>query len=55
MLEFEKAYLPAAGHDWLLPLYDPLVKLLGGLFLFEAIRQHSEGSRSKRTIPYSKL
>jgi ubiquinone/menaquinone biosynthesis C-methylase UbiE len=25
-----KTYLPAAGHDWLLPLYDPIVKLLGG-------------------------
>jgi ubiquinone/menaquinone biosynthesis C-methylase UbiE len=25
----EKTYLPATGHDWLLPLYDPLVKLLG--------------------------
>jgi SAM-dependent methyltransferase len=24
-----KAYLPAAGKDWLLPLYDPLTKLLG--------------------------
>jgi len=23
-------YLPAAGHDWFLPLYDPIVKLLGG-------------------------
>jgi ubiquinone/menaquinone biosynthesis C-methylase UbiE len=23
-------YLPAAGHDWFLPLYDPFVKLLGG-------------------------
>lgn len=22
-------YLPAAGHDWLLPFYDPLTKLLG--------------------------
>jgi len=22
--------LPAAGHDWFLPLYDPIVKLLGG-------------------------
>ena len=28
--EVSRAYLPAAGHDWLLPLYDPLVKLLGG-------------------------
>jgi ubiquinone/menaquinone biosynthesis C-methylase UbiE len=25
----EKAYLPAAGRDWALPLYDPIVKLLG--------------------------
>jgi len=24
-----KAYLPAAGRDWLLPVYDPMVKLLG--------------------------
>lgn len=27
---FGKTYLPAAGHDWLLPLYDPFVKLFGG-------------------------
>ncbi|MFN7945033.1 MAG: class I SAM-dependent methyltransferase [Blastocatellia bacterium] len=26
----QKTYLPAAGHDFFLPLYDPLVKLLGG-------------------------
>ncbi len=24
-----RSYLPAAGHDWLLPLYDPVLKLLG--------------------------
>jgi ubiquinone/menaquinone biosynthesis C-methylase UbiE len=30
MLESSRTYLPAAGHDWLLPLYDPIVKLLGG-------------------------
>ena len=29
-LESGKTYLPAAGHDWLLPSYDPFVKLLGG-------------------------
>ena len=23
-------YVPGAGHDWFLPLYDPLVSLLGG-------------------------
>lgn len=25
----ERTFLPAAGHDWFLPLYDPLTKLLG--------------------------
>ncbi len=25
----ERPFLPAAGHDWFLPLYDPLTKLLG--------------------------
>lgn len=29
-LESTRTYLPAAGHDWLLPLYDPFVKLFGG-------------------------
>jgi ubiquinone/menaquinone biosynthesis C-methylase UbiE len=29
MTDIQKAYLPAAGRDWALPLYDPLVKLLG--------------------------
>lgn len=30
MAESTRTYLPAAGHDWALPLYDPIVKLLGG-------------------------
>lgn len=25
-----RTYFPAAGHDWSLPFYDPIVKLLGG-------------------------
>ena len=29
MEETQRIYLPAAGHQWLLPLYDPLSKLLG--------------------------
>lgn len=28
-VDFKKPYLPAAGRDWALPLYDPIVKLLG--------------------------
>ena len=30
MTNSSRAYLPAAGKDWLLPFYDPMVKLLGG-------------------------
>jgi ubiquinone/menaquinone biosynthesis C-methylase UbiE len=30
MVEYSRTYLPAAGRDWALPLYDPFVKLLGG-------------------------
>jgi ubiquinone/menaquinone biosynthesis C-methylase UbiE len=29
MENVQRTYLPAAGRDWALPLYDPLVKLLG--------------------------
>lgn len=29
MSKARRTYLPAAGRDWLLPLYDPLVRLLG--------------------------
>lgn len=30
MVESGRSYIPAAGRDWSLPLYDPFVKLLGG-------------------------
>jgi SAM-dependent methyltransferase len=30
MSETHRTYLPAAGKDWALPFYDPMVKLLGG-------------------------
>ncbi len=30
MGEPRRTYIPAAGHHWFLPLYDPIVKLLGG-------------------------
>ena len=29
MITTHREYLPAAGRDWLLPLYDPIAKLLG--------------------------
>jgi ubiquinone/menaquinone biosynthesis C-methylase UbiE len=30
MTDVHRPYIPAAGHNWSLPFYDPLVKLLGG-------------------------
>ena len=30
MEESRRTYIPAAGHDWALPLYEPIVTLLGG-------------------------
>src|SRR2546428_8509731 len=30
MAKAQRTYIPAAGHDWLLPFYDPFVKLMGG-------------------------
>ena len=30
MTKSARTYLPAAGRDLFLPLYDPIVKLLGG-------------------------
>jgi ubiquinone/menaquinone biosynthesis C-methylase UbiE len=31
----ERPFLPAAGHDWFLPIYDPLTRVLG----FDAVRR----------------
>ena len=28
-MEPQRAFIPAAGHDWLLPLYDPLLRWIG--------------------------
>jgi SAM-dependent methyltransferase len=41
MEETQKPYLPAAGHDWMLPLYDPLVKLLGGDVARRTLLEHA--------------
>ncbi len=36
-----RSYLPAAGHNWALPLYDPLVKLLGVDALRRELVEHA--------------
>lgn len=37
MTESSRTFVPAAGHDWFLPLYDPMVKLLGGNAVHQAL------------------
>jgi len=42
IMESARTYLPAAGHDWFLPLYDPIVKLLGGEAARRALLDQAE-------------
>jgi len=41
MEESRRTYIPAAGHDWALPLYDPIVKLFGGVRARKALLDHA--------------
>ena len=45
-----QAYLPAAGHDWLLPLYDPCVKLLGGEAAHGALIEQAAPESGQRVL-----
>lgn len=46
----ERSYLPAAGKDWALPFYDPLVKLLGGDTARRALLTQAAISPSDRIL-----
>ena len=43
-------YVPAAGRDWLLPLYDPLLWLSGARRMFEALISQAAISDSSRVL-----
>jgi ubiquinone/menaquinone biosynthesis C-methylase UbiE len=49
-MESSRIYLPAAGRDWLLPLYDPLVKLLGGDAVRRALLNQAALRPSQRVL-----
>ena len=49
-MEASRTYLPAAGHDWLLPLYDPMVKLLGGDAARRALVEQAQLQRGQRVL-----
>src|SRR5260370_20516420 len=50
MVESSRTYLPAAGRDWLLPLYDPFVKLLGGDAARKALLDQAAIRASQRVL-----
>jgi ubiquinone/menaquinone biosynthesis C-methylase UbiE len=50
MNESARSYLPAAGHDWSLPLYDPLVKLLGGDRVLRTLLDQAELRPGMRVV-----
>lgn len=49
-MESSRTYLPAAGHDWLLPLYDPFVKLFGGDVVHRALLKQAALRPSQRVL-----
>jgi len=50
MTDVQRTYLPAAGHDWTLPLYDPLVKLLGGDSARRALVEQADLQAGQRVL-----
>jgi ubiquinone/menaquinone biosynthesis C-methylase UbiE len=50
MSETRRAYLPAAGHAWALPLYDPIVKLLGGEAARRTLVEQAELGPDQRVL-----
>jgi ubiquinone/menaquinone biosynthesis C-methylase UbiE len=49
MAETHRSYIPAAGHDWLLPLYDPFQRWLRGDAFLRALVDDAD-IRSKQRV-----
>ena len=45
-----RPFIPAAGHDWLLPLYDPIWKLMGGDKLRRELVEHTRIAPGQRVL-----
>ncbi len=43
-------FLPAAGHAWLLPFYDPMHRLLGGAAALEALAEQAALAPGQRAL-----
>jgi ubiquinone/menaquinone biosynthesis C-methylase UbiE len=50
MSEAQRTFIPAAGHDWLLPFYDPIQWLLGGDAARRALVEQAELRSGQRLL-----
>jgi ubiquinone/menaquinone biosynthesis C-methylase UbiE len=50
MSDTHRTYIPAAGHDWLLPLYDPLQKWLLGDAAYRALVDQAHLQPGQRVL-----
>ncbi len=50
MIELTKTYVPAAGHNWLLPFYDLLLRICGGRSALERLIDHCAIARGERVL-----
>jgi ubiquinone/menaquinone biosynthesis C-methylase UbiE len=50
MSNSERPFLPAAGHDWFLPLYDPITRLLGVDTARQALLEQAGLQRQHRVL-----
>jgi len=50
MEETLRTFIPAAGHDWLLPLYDPFCKWMGGESLHRQLVDQADIRPSQRVL-----
>jgi ubiquinone/menaquinone biosynthesis C-methylase UbiE len=50
MDETQQTYLPAAGHDWFLPLYDPFTRLLGIDSVHRSLLDHANVQAGQRIL-----
>lgn len=50
LAQSHEAYIPAAGHHWSLPLYDPLTALIGVNRIRRALLEHADLSASQRVL-----
>ncbi|MGE5813471.1 MAG: class I SAM-dependent methyltransferase [Acidobacteriota bacterium] len=50
MPDQQKSYLPAAGHDWALPLYDPVVRIMGIGRVWDALINQASIAPGQRVL-----